>query len=81
MSRPDPCPPVSATAMTHKYLTTSQVAELLQSSVDFVYDLVAAGRLPVIRLGTGKRQRLLFAEAALDAYLRSLTTGPALQAA
>ena len=51
--------------MSHPYLTTREVADLLRLKERKVYDLVAAGEVPCVRV-TGK---LLFPRDLIEAWL------------
>jgi excisionase family DNA binding protein len=51
--------------MSLKLLTPREVAELWQVHPDWVYDQVAAGKLPAIRLGRNIR----FRQGDLERYL------------
>ena len=38
------------------YYTPKEIATILNLSMDVIYDLLRDGRLPAIKMGTGKRQ-------------------------
>jgi len=38
-----------------EYYTPKEVAQVLNLSTDLVYDLLREGKLPAVKLGTGKR--------------------------
>ncbi|UCH41909.1 MAG: helix-turn-helix transcriptional regulator [Gammaproteobacteria bacterium] len=62
--------------MLNEYLTTKELAELLRVKERKVYDLVASGEVPCTR-ATGK---LLFPRKAIDEWLASNVTQPAMPA-
>jgi excisionase family DNA binding protein len=51
-------------------LPVREVAELWRCSVDHVYDLIAAGRLRHVQLGTGRRAKTRVPESALTEYVQ-----------
>lgn len=55
-----------------KYYKIKQVAEMLNCSVSFVYDLIAEGRLSAKRLGKGQGG-LRISETALNDFLDSVS--------
>jgi excisionase family DNA binding protein len=61
-----------------RYLTTSQVAEMLSVTGDKVVDLIHSGQLPAINvaLHKGGKARWRIAAAELEAFLNSRRTGP-----
>jgi excisionase family DNA binding protein len=54
--------------MAVKLLSVAEVAELWGTSVDYVYDRIAAKELPVINLGRG-RAKTRIRETAADAFI------------
>ena len=58
------------------FYTPKEVATILNLSLDMVYDLLRDGRMPAIRLGTGRRPTWRIPKDGFEVYLRSLRTGP-----
>ncbi|CAN5319977.1 hypothetical protein BH18ACT12_BH18ACT12_23700 [soil metagenome] len=56
---------------TQKLLKVREVAQRLRISPWTVYRRIAAGEIPAIKLGTGKRAPLRIAEGELDQWLTS----------
>ncbi|MFI2650172.1 helix-turn-helix domain-containing protein [Micromonospora fulviviridis] len=60
------------------YLTVDEVAQAIRVSPKTVYRMVAAGELPRINLGKGKRKpRIRIRQSAVEAYMASRENGQA----
>ena len=56
-------------------LNVEQTAKLLNVSPRTVWSLVKAGRLPVVRIGTSERGRVLIPRKALERWIEKQTIG------
>jgi len=60
------------------FLTVAEVATAIRVSPKTVYRLIAAGELPRINLGQGKRKpRIRIRQSAVEAYMASRERGNA----
>ena len=59
-----------------EYYTPKEVATILNLSKDMVYDMLREGRMPAIKLGTGKRLTWRIPKEDFDVYLKSIRSGP-----
>gem|GEM_PF-2516136 len=58
------------------FYTPKEVATILNLSLDMVYDLLRDGKMPAIRLGSGRRPTWRIPKDGFEIYLKSLRTGP-----
>ncbi|MFO0849909.1 MAG: helix-turn-helix domain-containing protein [Gemmataceae bacterium] len=59
-------------------ITVKRAAEILTVSPSLVYALIATGRLPAVRLGTG-RGTIRLEEADVQSYLEATRVKPAVE--
>lgn len=67
---PTPAAPVSG------YITTGQAAARIGSTSQYVRELVHAGHLDAIDIGTGERSRFRVAGASVERFLAERTVRP-----
>ena len=58
-------------ASSSGYLSMGDAAAYLGVSKSFFYRLVAAGKIPSVKLTPGQRGKVVYAKSALDAYVAS----------
>ena len=59
-----------------EFYTPKEVAKILSLSKDMVYDMLREGKMPAIKLGTGKRQTWRIPKKDFEIYLKSIRSGP-----